>query len=56
MRHSDARMFLTEQDRDEAIKKIRNGRVIRRVRRLMKSPTRRLIERIQELEREREDV
>jgi hypothetical protein len=54
VRHSEARMLLREQDREKAVEKIRNGRVIRRSRRLMKSPSQRLIERIQELERERD--
>jgi hypothetical protein len=55
MRHQDARMLLREPDREKAVEKILSGRLARRVRRLMKSPSQRLIDRIQELEREREE-
>jgi hypothetical protein len=54
MRHQDARMLLREPDREKAVEKILSGRLARRVRRLMKSPSQRLIDRIQELERERD--
>jgi hypothetical protein len=54
MRYRDARMLLREPDREKAVEKIREGRLARRIRRLMKSPSQRLIDRIQELERQRE--
>jgi hypothetical protein len=54
MRYRDARMLLREPDREKAVEKIREGRLVRRIRRLMKSPSQRLIDRIQELERQRE--